>query len=32
VQGDRPLTGQVRALYKLVETGVPYNIAIPYGC
>ena len=32
VQGNRPLTGQVRASYQLIETGTPYNIAIPYGC
>jgi len=32
LQGDRPLTGQIRATYQLVETGVQYNIAIPYGC
>ncbi len=32
VQGSRQLTGQVRAAYQLIETGVSYNIAIPYGC
>jgi hypothetical protein len=32
LQGDRPLTGQVRATYQLVETGVLYNISIPFGC
>ncbi len=32
LQGDRPLTGQIRATYQLIETGVQYNIAIPYGC
>jgi hypothetical protein len=32
IQGGRQLTGQVRAVYQLVETGVPYNIAIPHGC
>jgi hypothetical protein len=32
LQGDRQLTGSVRATYQLVETGVPYNISIPNGC
>jgi hypothetical protein len=32
MQGNRQLTGQVHAAYKLIETGVPYNIAIPNGC
>lgn len=32
LQGDRQLTGQVRAAYTLVETGAQYNISIPYGC
>jgi hypothetical protein len=32
IQGGRQLTGQVRAAYQLIETGVQYNIAIPYGC
>ena len=32
LQGDRPLTGQIRAAYQLLETGTAYNIAIPYGC
>ncbi|MEP7287565.1 MAG: hypothetical protein ABI947_17540 [Chloroflexota bacterium] len=32
LQGDRPVTGQLHAAYQLVETGVQYNIAIPYGC
>jgi len=32
LQGSKPITGQVRAAYQLVETGVPYNISIPNGC
>jgi hypothetical protein len=32
IQGGRQLTGQVRATYQLIETGLPYNIAIPHGC
>jgi hypothetical protein len=32
LQGNRPLTGQIRAAYQLLETGTAYNIAIPYGC
>lgn len=31
-QGDRQLSGTLRASYRLVETLVPYNIAIPFGC
>lgn len=32
IQGSQPVTGQLRAEYALIETGVAYNIAIPYGC
>lgn len=32
LQGGRPLTGQIRAAYQLIETGTTFNIAIPYGC
>ncbi len=32
LQGSRQLTGQVRASYKLLDTGAEYNISIPYGC
>jgi hypothetical protein len=32
LQGNRELTGQVRGSYKLLDTGVDYNISIPYGC
>ncbi|MBX3065991.1 MAG: hypothetical protein KF726_23635 [Anaerolineae bacterium] len=32
VQGSQPLTGQLRALYELKETGTLFNIAIPFGC
>ena len=29
LQGSKPITGQVRAAYQLVETGAQYNISIP---
>ena len=32
LQGQRPLTGKVQASYQLLDTGIQYNIAIPYGC
>lgn len=32
LQGSKPITGQVRAAYQLVETGAQYNISIPNGC
>ena len=32
LQGSRQLSGQVRANYQLIDSGPPYNIAIPYGC
>jgi hypothetical protein len=32
VQGDRQMTGLLQANYQLIETGVTYNISIPYGC
>jgi hypothetical protein len=32
LQGNRQLSGQLRANYQLIDTGIPYNIAIPYGC
>lgn len=32
IQGSQPLTGQLRALYELKETGTLFNIAIPFGC
>lgn len=32
IQGSLPLSGQVRSSYHLLETGVAYNISIPYGC
>lgn len=31
-QGDRQLTGKVKATYRLVDTNTLYNIAIPFGC
>jgi hypothetical protein len=31
-QADRQLTGKLQASYRLLETGVSYNIAIPFGC
>jgi hypothetical protein len=30
--GAKPVTGQLRAVYQLVEAGQTYNIAIPFGC
>ena len=32
LQGPRALTGKVQANYQLIDTGIQYNIAIPYGC
>jgi hypothetical protein len=32
LQSQRQLSGQVRATYQLLDTGVRYDIAIPYGC
>jgi hypothetical protein len=32
IQGNGPLTGQIRANYKLGSVGVPHNISIPNGC
>ncbi len=32
IQDNRQVTGQVRVTYRLVETGVAYNISIPNGC
>jgi hypothetical protein len=32
ILGGRQVTGQVRAAYHLIETSIPYNIAIPNGC
>jgi hypothetical protein len=30
--GAKPVTGQLRATYQLIEAGQTYNIAIPFGC
>jgi hypothetical protein len=32
LQSTRQLTGQIRGMYQLVETGGRYNIAVPFGC
>ncbi|HVO42524.1 MAG TPA: hypothetical protein VMT34_07870 [Aggregatilineales bacterium] len=32
LEGDRQVTGRLQASYQLLETGVTYNISIPFGC
>lgn len=32
LEGEVPVTGQLRATYELKEINVPYNITVPFGC